>query len=106
MLHIQANNVRNKMCGPISGYQKGKINQSVLRDQESAKIMIKFKYPDYVIDDGNTSIVWIYSTLTFVLEALRKTGNLEIKKNVFFEENMLRNKGKITYAEVLIFIQL
>ena len=51
-------------------------------------------------------LFWIYSTLTFVLEVLRKTGNLEIKKNVFFEENMLRNKGKITYAEVLFFIQL
>ena len=51
-------------------------------------------------------LFWIYSTLTFVLEALRKTGNSEIKKNVFFEENMLRNKGKITYAEVWFFIQL
>lgn len=57
MLHIQANNVRNKMCGPISGYQKGKLNPTVLRDQEFAKNMIKFKYPDYVVDDGNTSFV-------------------------------------------------
>ena len=51
-------------------------------------------------------LFWKYSTLTFVLDVLRKTGNLEIKRNVLFEGNMMRNKGKITYAEVLVYIQL
>ena len=55
------------MCGPISGYQKGKINQTVLRDQGWAKELIKFKYPDYVIDDGKTSFVFdiFYSCFCF-----------------------------------------
>ena len=46
------------MCGPISGYQKGKLNPTVLRDQGHAKKLIQFKYPDHVIDDGNITFVF------------------------------------------------
>ena len=41
------------MCGPLSGPQRGKINSTVERDQGYAKQLIKFKYPNYVVDDGN-----------------------------------------------------
>ena len=37
----------------------------------------------------------------FLLEALRMTGNLELKKNVFFDNSLVVNRGKISYAEVL-----
>ena len=41
------------MCGPLSGSQKGLLNSFVQQDRESARMMINFKYQDYVIDEGN-----------------------------------------------------
>ena len=51
-------------------------------------------------------LLWVYTTTAIVLEALRKTGNLEIKRNVFFEGDMMRNKGKVTHEKVFFYIQL
>ena len=50
-------------------------------------------------------LFWIYSTLAFDLEALRKSGNLEIKRNVFFNADMMKNKGQVTHGEVFSYIQ-
>ena len=53
ILHIKADKLRNKMCGPLSGTQRGQINNTVKRDRGYATNLINFKYPDTVVDDGN-----------------------------------------------------
>ena len=53
ILLIKADRLRNKMCGPLSGKQKGQINEFVDRDRKFATKMINFKYPDHVVDEGN-----------------------------------------------------
>ena len=61
------------MFGPISGYQKGKLNQTVLRDRGFAENLIKFKYPDYAIDDGKTSfVIYIYHDLILLQKHCEK----------------------------------
>ena len=51
---IQANKIRSKMCGPLSGMQKGQLNPAVHRDRMIASAFMKFKYDDLVVDDGNS----------------------------------------------------
>lgn len=71
------------MCGPISGYQKGKINQTVLRDQGWAKELIKFKYPEYVIDDGNISFVMGIYHHCYCFRSIEKNWKLGNQEECF-----------------------
>ena len=43
----------------------------------------------------------IFSTFVLASEALRKSGNLELKRDFFFNEGLVVGNGKISYAEVL-----
>ena len=46
-------------------------------------------------------VVRIFSSFVLALEALRKSGNLELKRDFFFSESLVVKNGKISYAEVL-----
>ena len=68
ILHIKADKLRNKMCGPLSGTQKGKINSTVERDRGYAKQLIQFKNPNYVVDDGNLFVIVNHYLKVFVFK--------------------------------------
>ena len=80
------------------------MNSTVIRDRDYAKTMFEFKYPGYVIDDGNFCYSKFILLFKFIFsEALRKTGNLELNRDYFLgpdAKTFVKYRGKISFSEV------
>ena len=52
VLHIKADNIRNKSSPPIFGSTKGVMNDTVVSHRKLLKEFIDFKYGELVLTEG------------------------------------------------------